>query len=274
MGLDVVWVGPDTFGPRVVAGPSGSVMGPVDRVTLTFDEPIQEATFTASDVTLTGPGGPVAVTGVIRLTDTRYEVTFAPQTVEGAYSLTVGPDVLDAAGNRMDQDGDGTAGEPTDDQFAAAFQVTSTLRFDFGTATSPVAAGYNGVNETTNYTSDLGYGWQAGSVSSVDRETGSDLTRDLDFGNDLTFAVDLPDGTYDVTVTLGDLGPFQHDQMELSLEGAQVETLSTAAGEVVTRTYRVVVSDGQFSLRLRDAGGSDSNVVINGLEIVRVSTGG
>ena len=42
-------------------------MGPVDRVTLTFDEPIQPGTFTISDVTLTGPAGPVAATGVVLL---------------------------------------------------------------------------------------------------------------------------------------------------------------------------------------------------------------
>lgn len=274
MGLDVVWFGPDTVGPRVVAGPAGTLMGPVDRVTLTFDEAIQEGSFTASDVAVSGPGGPIAVTGVNRLSDTQYDVAFAPQSMAGSYTVTVGPDVHDRAGNLMDQDRDGTAGEPTDDQYAATFALSSAMRFDFGTATSPLASGYARVTETTNYTAALAYGWQGGGVFSVDRGIGPDLTRDLVYGNDLLFAVDLPNGTYDVTVTIGDPAPYQHDHMALSLEGVQLATLSTAGGEVLTRTYRVVVSDGQLSFRLRDAGGSDYNVVLNALEIVRVGPGG
>jgi hypothetical protein len=254
----------------VVAGPAGTLLGPVDRLTLTFDEPLQEASFTPADVTLTGPAGPIAVTGVNRVTDTRYEVVFAPQSAAGTYNLAVGPDVRDVAGNQMDQDRDGTNGEPADDQFAAAFQLTSAVRFDFGTAASPVAAGFARVSEATTYTSALGYGWQSGGINSVDRGTGSDLTRDLVYGSDLQFAADVPNGTYDVTVTVGDPGPYAHDQMQLSLEGVQLATLNTAGGEVLTRTYRVAVTDGQLTFRLRDAGGSDYNAVLNGLEVVRV----
>src|SRR5262249_21923788 len=132
------------------------------------------------------------------------------------------------------------------------------------------AAGYTRVTDTTAYTPAIGYGWQAGPVNSVDRGTGTDLTRDLVYGPDLQFAADLPNGTYDVTVTVGGTGPYVHDQMARSLEGVQLATLNTAAGEVLTRTYRVVVTDGQLSFRLRDAGGSDFNAVLNALEIVRV----
>lgn len=48
-------------------------------------------------------------------------------------------------------------------------------------------------------------------------------------------------------------------------------TLSTAAGEVPTRTYQAMVTEWQLSFRLRDAGGSDFDAALNGLEIVRVS---
>jgi hypothetical protein len=62
--------------------------------------------------------------------------------------------------------------------------------------------------------------------------------------------------------------------MGVYLEGAHFETLSTAAGQVLTRTYRVSLSDGQLTVRLQDLGGSDVNAVLNGLEIVWVSGSG
>jgi subtilisin family serine protease/methionine-rich copper-binding protein CopC len=272
-GLDIVWAGPDTIGPRVVAGPASTLMVPVDRVTLTFDEAIQHGTFTPQDAILTGPQGGISITAVNRLSDTRFEVVFAPQSAVGNYSLTVGPDVRDLAGNLMNQDQDAINGETDEDRATINFQLTSNLRFDFGTATSPVAAGHARVTETTAYLAGVGFGWLGGSVFSVERSTGTDLTRDLCYGSDLFFAVDVPDGTYDVIVTVGDMGPYQHDHMALFLEGSQVATLHTAGGEILTRTYRVSVSDRQLSLRLRDAGGSDYNAVLNGLEIIRVGGG-
>ena len=67
--------------------------------------------------------------------------------------------------------------------------------FDFGTAASPLATGFTPVNETTQYTADLGYGWHTGSVRSVDRGTSESLTRDFNATSDGTFVVDLPRGS-------------------------------------------------------------------------------
>ena len=96
---------------------------------------------------------------------------------------------------------------------------------------------------------------------------GDDLTRDFNYTRDATFAVDLPNGEYDVTVTLGDPGLIAHDQMGVFLEGAQFDSVTTGAGQSVARTYRTIVSDGQLSLRLVDLGGSDPWVMINGLDV-------
>src|SRR5262249_25462493 len=159
-GLDVVWAGPDVLGPRVTAvTPAGDVLGMADRVTLTFNEPIQDGSFTLADVAaFTGPTGSLTATAVNKLSDTRYEVVFPAQTREGNYSLTVGPDIRDRAGNPMDQDGDGINGEPTQDQFTDFFRIASAVRFDFGTATSPVAAGYRQVTPASAYTTGSGLG--------------------------------------------------------------------------------------------------------------------
>ena len=43
--------------------------------------------------------------------------------------------------------------------------------------------------------------------------------------------------------------------------------VSTAAGQLVTKTYTVTVGDGQLNLKLQDLGGTDPNVVIEDLEI-------
>src|SRR5205823_6130149 len=64
--------------------------------------------------------------------------------------------------------------------FLAANPALATKSFDFGTATSPVAAGYTQVSGSTNYSTALGYGWiqGMGNIQDRDREVGSDLTRD------------------------------------------------------------------------------------------------
>ena len=66
-----------------------------------------------------------------------------------------------------------------------------------------------------------------------------------------------------MTLTLGDTGPYAHDLMGVFLEGVQVGTVSTAAGQVTTVTFRAQVKDGQLTVGLLDLGGSDANVVIN-----------
>ena len=71
-------------------------------------------------------------------------------------------------------------------------------RFDFGTAKSPVEPDFQRVSERTKYSPALGYGWTAGTVSSVDRGSGTALDRDLSLLQKGTFVVDLPNGTYRV----------------------------------------------------------------------------
>ena len=174
-GLEVVWIGPETAGPRVIAaGPTGNATGPVDRVTLSFSEPIEDGTFTLDDVvSLDGPNGAITPTAVNKLDTTNYDVVFAAQSTLGDYSLTIGPMISDLSGNLMNQDGDGINGEPVQDQYTATFTLEPfSATFDFGTATSPLQAGYTGVDPTTGYTSSRGYGWQSTSVLAVDRWTG------------------------------------------------------------------------------------------------------
>ncbi len=145
----------------------------------------------------------------------------------------------------------------------------SPRRLDFGAAASPVQAGYTRVSETSTYSSSRGHGWLSGTVGSRDRSGANALTRDFNFTALATFAMDLAPGLYSVGVTMGDAAA-RHDEMGVFIEGSQVDTVTTNAGQFLTRSYRVRVLDGQLTLLLDDLGGSDPNVVINALDVSRL----
>ena len=75
-------------------------------------------------------------------------------------------------------------------------------------------------------------------------------------------------------LTTGAMGLWwPHDQTGVFLERTQVDMVRTAANQVKTITYGgVSVSDGQLTVKMNDHGGSDKNVVINGLEVVWVGS--
>jgi hypothetical protein len=145
-------------------------------------------------------------------------------------------------------------------------------RFDFGTASSPVAEGYTRHPANHRYSVEDGYGWLVGQVFGLSRVGSDALLRDFNYTEDATFALDLANGQYDVTITLGDLAE-AHDLMGVFLEGEQVDTVTTLAGQNAVGTYRITVHDGQLNLRLFDLGGSDEWVNINGLEVVTPGVG-
>lgn len=272
-GLEMIRTGPDVIGPRVVAvDPPVEAAGAIDRVRVSFDEGVLAGSFTAADVVLAGPSGPIAVSNVVSVGGADFDVVFPEQTLLGTYQITLGPDVDDLAGNAMDQDGDGVGGESPDDQFTHTFDVVPIVeRFDFGTFGSPIAADHTQVTPATVYSASNGYGYVAGSAAAVDRFAGSDAARDLNYAASLTFGVDGADGIYDVELTVGDAGPYGHDAMDVYLEGLQVDSVNTAPGEIKTLSYsNVTVSDGQLTLTMTDSGGADANVVINALSVSRL----
>src|SRR5690606_38112783 len=102
---------------------------------------------------------------------------------------------------------------------------------------------------------------------------GDDLSRDFNVTAAGTFVVDVleEEAIYDVTIVMGDLLAAR-DEMGVVLEGAQLDSVSTAAGAYEVRTLRVTVSDGQLTLRIEDLGGLDPLAVINSLQIRHVET--
>jgi hypothetical protein len=123
------------LGPRVLAStPSGNTQGPVDHVRVTFNEAMGPSTFTpASIVSFTGPSGAIAVTGVdpVDSTDTVFDVTFAPQSALGSYTLVLSEAIQDAFGNQMDQNNNLITGENPGDRYTAQFSIALLLNGDF-----------------------------------------------------------------------------------------------------------------------------------------------
>jgi hypothetical protein len=137
-----------------------------------------------------------------------------------------------------------------------------------------VAPEYAGVSASTTYSSAAGYGWLSGTIGQADHPASDPLTRDDNFTRDGTFAVDLPNGAYQVTMALGDAGTQAHDRQGVFLEGSLYDVVATAAGQVVTRSYTVVVNDGQLDIRLAGLAGKDPYAVIAGLDIRPTSVNG
>jgi hypothetical protein len=276
--LDILEIGPDTTGPSVIAAdPSGEITESFDRFVITFNETIDAGSFTLEDIAeLSGPGGSIAPLAIQAISGGQFEIHFAPQTTPGEYTLILGPNIRDLTGNVMDQNADGILGEDPLDQFELTINLAPRppfeAWFDFGTAISPVAAGYTQVLKNTTYSATRGFGWLSGSVDSRDRgaATGDALTRDFNYTTFATFAVDVPvPGEYEVTITLGDSGGYLRDQMGIFLEGQQVDSVTASGSAPAIRTYTVTVLDGQLTLLLDDLGG-DPLVMINGLVVREV----
>jgi hypothetical protein len=112
-------------GPKITnMAPSVAITPPISSVDVTFDQPIKVSTFTTADVVITGPSGAIVPLSVMPVAGNTYRITFANQTLDGTYTVKVGPDVDEQAANLsgMDQNGNGLGGEATD-AFTGTFSL-------------------------------------------------------------------------------------------------------------------------------------------------------
>jgi hypothetical protein len=109
-------------GPQVEASdPDGPTAPPVDHVRLTFNHPIDPTTFTPAQVSLTGPGGDIPVTGVAPVPGSngqQLDISFGSLDPGGDYTLVVSASVQDTHGNSL--------GSPYTDRFSV-FGLTGTV---------------------------------------------------------------------------------------------------------------------------------------------------
>src|SRR5262249_45286569 len=109
--------------------------GAVNSVTVTFNGPINDASFTTAQVHITGPGGvTIPVTSVTDISVTPlgqtnphnvFQILFPSLAADGGYTVTIGPNVTDLAGNAMDQNHNLINGE-AGDVFTFQIAVNST----------------------------------------------------------------------------------------------------------------------------------------------------
>lgn len=106
VGNDPVVLNPDTTGPIVVDfEPLGTVGEDVSEAMITFNEFMDASSFSGQDVVITTPTGVVNV-GDITVTpidDVSFLISFPTLSDEGDYTVEIGPEVTDLAGNTMSQ---------------------------------------------------------------------------------------------------------------------------------------------------------------------------
>lgn len=126
---------PITRGPDVLpfAGleidsstPRGATAGAVDHVRVTFNKPIDPATFALDDVSFSAEGADVPITEVVPMAatnNTSFRIGFAPQAAIGTYTMNIGPNIMAADGDLLDGNRSGTGGEPGD-VYVVIFTIT------------------------------------------------------------------------------------------------------------------------------------------------------
>jgi|GEM_PF-2497089 len=262
----------DRDGPQLIqVTPAGQILPPLNRFRLQFSEELRHDTLTEKTVKVMGPQEEVAILGIEPDGTTDYLINVAPIKVPGPYAILLDTGIQDPAGNPLNQLGN-SASQTGVRQFIVRFQIVDSYKFSFGPRTAPASEGFIRVTENTGYDPSRGFGWLNGGVRTVDNGEGSSETRSLAYGPLLHFAVDVPAGDYDVTLTLGN-SKYAHDQMALALQGAPTESINSAVGQFHVQTYRVAVTNGHFDLVLQDRGGSDPNAVINSLVVAPVLDG-
>jgi lysophospholipase L1-like esterase len=129
-------------------------------------------------------------------------------------------------------------------------QVAGTrkaLAFKFAFGPSQTAPGYIQVLPSDTYTKLRGYGFDKGSgITAVDRG-GDDALRSGFITSDkpFFFTVDLPEGNYNVTVTLGDRRGKSITTVKAESRRLMLERVETAAGQFQTRTFTVNIRDSR-----------------------------
>src|SRR5207244_13070136 len=110
------------------------------------------------------------------------------------------------------------------------------------------APGYKQTMADTVYSKELGYGFEPGvKVSCLDRGGKNALRSDFCTSDQpFYFSVALPEGNYDVTVTLGDAQEETTTTVKAELRRLMLERVQTERGKFVTRTFTVNVGTSQI----------------------------
>ncbi|MCC3154956.1 rhamnogalacturonan acetylesterase [Hymenobacter sp. BT770] len=130
---------------------------------------------------------------------------------------------------------------------AVAQPAKTAFKFDFGPGKA--ASGYQQVLPTAVYSSTTGCGFDFGTtVSGADRGgkdalKGDFVTSDKPF----YFSVDLPEGNYNVTVTLGDAQGASSTSLRAESRRLLLQKAETTPGKFITQTFTVNIKSRQIT---------------------------
>lgn len=146
-------------------------------------------------------------------------------------------------------------------------EASSSYKFDFGGGN--VTSGYIGVKATDRYTRIKGYGFNATrnlkNVVSSAKGLHSDAVQIMTEGTKSTdtFNMDLPNGLYEVTVTLG-------DTVKSNVVAEEVYQIMDMTGTNPKDKFQIPITDGQLNLVVT-ASAKGTASTISSLEIVQLS---
>ena len=133
-------------GPKIInITPTEVRNADFDHLDVVFNEAVASATFTSDDVAIFGATGSVDIASVTPLDATSFRINFTALAARGNYSVAIGPDIEDLDGIAMDQNEDGTNGDPETDVFATVvtYVVADTV-FDSAITIAEGDATYDG----------------------------------------------------------------------------------------------------------------------------------
>ncbi len=138
-----------------------------------------------------------------------------------------------------------------------AREIALPVTFDFGN--ERVAPGTMGVGPGMEFTTERGFGWEPGSVVRAEDRGGDALRGDFcTSAGALFFSAALPEGNYQVTVTLGDATGTSATTVKAEQRRLMLEEAKTVRGESATRSFVVnvrtprIVGGGEVKLKARE----------------------
>jgi lysophospholipase L1-like esterase len=148
---------------------------------------------------------------------------------------------------------------------AAPEPASAPVSYNFSFGPQPPAPGATQVIATTMYSSSQQYGFDPGAqvtcsaAKAPSPASGGFCTSDKPF----FFSLDIPEGDYDVTFTLGDPGGESLTTVKTESRRLLLEGVATKSGEIITRTFTVsvrypeIAGGGRVALKQREVGTMD-----------------